>query len=235
MKIVTIWQAQFLPRLHFFKRIMESDTFILMDTAQLQRRGNKTLGEHGFERKSPIKFGGILCWLTIPIHGKMIPINECKVAWEQGWPKDGVRAVELAYRGAPHFREFWQEIKELLENQAGSLFDYNARILRWCFDKLGVEVDFRFQSQFETIEHKGRLMLELTKLAGGDVYHCGSDAVGDYVLFEDFIPAGVGLLAQGWVCPEYKQNGRGDFIRNLSIIDPLFNVGLEATKELLRG
>lgn len=228
-RIVCVYQAQFLPRLHYLNRIANSDVLVLLDEAQLQgRTGN------GWEKRTHIKVDGERFLLTVPVHGRQKPIRECKVAYDMGWPEKALKTLEHEYKREPFFDEWYAYIKDLFIASSESLFDYNVRILRWIVDALGIDTEIRLQSEFEYSERKGELMRELTQQAGGTMYHCGAWEIGRYLMLDDFARAGIDVLVQNWVCPEYSQ-GSGAFLPNLSVVDALFRCGTNGTKKLLKG
>ena len=61
------------------------------------------------------------------------------------------------------------------------------------------------------------------------------DGADDYQLVEEFNAAGIQLKKLGFRVQPYPQRRGTDFIPGLSIVDALCYVGVERTKELLKG
>ena len=226
-RVVSVHQAHVLPRLHYLNRMVNADVFVLLDEAQIQGRAG-----NGFEQRTFIKVQGKKFLVTVPVHGKQKSMRECTVAYEMEWPHRLLKMLEHEYGKAPFFDELYPVVRDLLLAPSESLFSYNDRMIRAFASILGITALIRLQSEFDCVEKKGDLMLELTQKAGGDVYHCGAWEVGKYTVPEEFAVAGIGVWSQGWVCPEYCQ-GKGEFLPNLSVIDALFWCGVEKTKEFI--
>lgn len=232
-KVVTIWQPQWLPRLHFLKRIVDSDLFVLMDWA--------LLGKH-CENTTPIKVGDRRHWMVVPLEKRKqgMKISEVRIAWETGWAKDVIKTVQMAYAKAPFFDELMPEIEQwfvrslVVDSRSELLLDYDVAILRWLWELLKIRTPMMMQSELgECDAKKGDLMMELTKKAGCDVYHCGSEAPGMILDVEKFKANGVGVKVQMWDTPVYRQVGKGAFLPDLSVIDALLNVGVDETCKIL--
>ena len=77
-------------------------------------------------------------------------------------------------------------------------------------------------------------LIELTKQVKGNIYMCGGGAAGyqDQSLFK---AQNIELMQQKFEEKIYPQSGSEEFIKGLSIIDALMNLGFEQTKYILTG
>lgn len=225
-KVVMIQQTMFLPRLHQLKRIVDSDVFVLMDATEL--------GKH-CENRTPIRLGENKHWLIVPLEKRKqgMLISRVRIAWETGWVESALKTILHGYGKALFFDEWYAHVVDRLNMKSEWLLDYDVDMLMWLLEVLKIRTPMRMQSELgECDQKKGELMLELTRRVGGDVYHCGSEAPGRIIDVDRFKEGGVEVKIQQWDTPEYEQIGEG-FMADLSVIDALFNVGLQRTQQIL--
>jgi hypothetical protein len=59
--IATIYQLEYMPRLHYLHRVMNADFFVILDRIQFQPR------KYAYHRTTPVKTGNGVIWLTVPV------------------------------------------------------------------------------------------------------------------------------------------------------------------------
>ncbi len=78
-------------------------------------------------------------------------------------------------------------------------------------------------------------LLNILKTLNGDEYLSGPSGKG-YLNESIFKDNNIKVSYNTFSSPEYEQKGTGLFVRNLSVLDALFNHGAKATREIiLRG
>ncbi len=105
---VAIAQPTYLPWLGYFDLLDQVDKFVLLDTVQFEKQS--------WQQRNRIKTPTGLMWLTVPVVfrgrlGQRIVDVEIR---EPEFCRDHLRAVELNYRRAPFFGDYYPAFCELL-------------------------------------------------------------------------------------------------------------------------
>ena len=131
----------------------------------------------------------------------LIPIHEVKVSYDSSWQKIHWRSLESAYRKAPYFEYFEADLKPLFENKVEKLFDFNFTLTEKIFSMMRIPFNYGFTSEYEK-------------------------STGDKRDFRNFFAPDKRNLN----LPSYRQvfSDRHNFISDLSILDLLFNKGMDA-------
>ena len=147
--------------------------------------------------------------LIIPIHhdGNLRkPIWERKISYDSQWQKIHWRTLTSSYRNSPFFEYFEDEFRGFFETKTETLFEFNLLLINKIFSLMQIPFTPTFTNSYE--------------LAGFD----GED------LRNAFSPE-----KRKENLPVYNQvfADRFGFIPDLSIVDLLFNKGMEAKNYLL--
>jgi len=103
-------------------------------------------------------------------------------------------------------------------------------ILKLC-SYLEIKCNCISQSKLQTEHSSTELLIEITKKVGADTYLCGGGA-GGYQQDDLFQKEGIQLEYQEFEHPIYPQLGK-EFHPGMSIIDVLFNCGIDGTRSLI--
>ena len=146
--------------------------------------------------------------LIIPVHhegNERKPIWERKVSHDSQWQKIHWRTLVSSYRNAPYFEYFEDDFRIFYETETDTLFDFNFRLI----SKIAALIQLPFNPEFTT---------------SYEPQYADTDDLRDY-----FNPS-----ARRENLPTYNQvfGDRYGFTSDLSIVDLLFNKGLE-TKNYL--
>ncbi len=135
------------------------------------------------------------------------PICEKKISYDDPWQKIHWRTLTSSYRNSPYFEYFEDAFRQFYEIKTETLFEFNFQLLEKILSLLRIP----FNPEFTT-EYKAAFSPEVTDYRN---------------LFTPSIRKEL---------PEYKQvfTDRAGFISDLSILDLLFNKGME-TKNYLAG
>ena len=145
-----------------------------------------------------------LLQLIIPVeHTNLyrIPVHEVKISQGSGWQKIHWRSIESAYRKSPYFEYFEADLKPYFEKSAEKLFDFNFTLTEKIFSLMRIPFNYGFTSGYEKNS-------------------------GDKSDFRNFFTPDKRNLN----LPFYRQvfSDRHNFISDLSILDLLFNKGMDA-------
>ena len=149
-----------------------------------------------------------LLQMVIPVgHENLyrIPIHEVRISNNSPWNKIHWRSIESAYRKSPYFEYFEAELKPLFEKPAEKLFDFNFALIEKIFSLMRLPFNYRFTNEYE-------------KAAGH---------ISDYRNIFTPDNRNMNLLPYHQVfCDRHK------FISDLSILDLMFNKGMDAKRYL---
>ena len=134
---VCIYQPQYLPRLHYINRILDSDVFIFLDSAQYTKvLVHLTQGRtkhKSYQSHSPIKTAQGEFLLSVPVkHQSFLPINETTIDYEQDWINKHLTTIQQSYQKAPFFGEIYPQIEKLLMKKYANLAELNIATTLWA-------------------------------------------------------------------------------------------------------
>lgn len=137
---VAVYQPQYLPRLHYVNRALDSDVFIVLDSAQFTRK----LKHHdpaagatvhpSFQAHAPIRLASGRHLLTVPVRhgGARTSILRAQVDDRSQWVPTHLRSIHSGYANAEEYATRGPELQELLDADHGSLAELNVRTLLWA-------------------------------------------------------------------------------------------------------
>ena len=140
--------------------------------------------------------------LSVPIKstkGKMPPIDQIEISYDENWPLNHWRSIKSAYKSSPFFEEYEEDIKSIIFSKPMMLTDLNKLIVDRIINLLNLNSSFYFSSdkQFPSKFKDYRTHFKPSK--SPEIENARS----------------------------YQQvfNYKFDFVPNLSILDLLFNEG----------
>jgi len=226
--ILSTYQPYFAPFPGFFKKIMLSDVFVIMDSVQFPL-GRSWLTRNRFKNDKGIYWIRIPVWRT----GKGIQkINEVRICYGREWKEKLLKGLGMAYKNAPYFSEITQVWKDILEKEPELLLDLNLYLIRYVLDYLGIRRKILLLSELGIRDKEPELSLRICKMLGADRFLAQKSAK-KYLNGELFKREGIELIFFNPRPPIYPQLW-GEFIPNLSIFDLLFNCGKKAIEIIER-
>lgn len=92
-------------------------------------------------------------YLTFPVVHEngthKLPVKEIKVDYSLPWVRQHQRAIVSAYRTSAYFEYYQDELFSIMDSCPDTLFELNARILRFFIEKTGLSIDLRETSSYE--------------------------------------------------------------------------------------
>jgi hypothetical protein len=219
---ISIIQSCYIPWRGFFDLIGRCDQYVIFDHVQYVKRH--------WHNRNRIKTATGVEWLTIPVisRGRREQTIDT-VEIEKPWAEKHWRAIELAYRRAPHFAAMAPLVRGWYERAANetSLTEVNVMFLREIAMLLGLRTRFVRDTRYPAEGVKTERLLAIARAAGARSYLSGPSA-RDYLNVALFAGAGV---AVEWMSyedyPQYPQL-YGSFEPSVSVLDLLFNLGPDA-------
>jgi len=138
--------------------------------------------------------------ISIPVvrpYGAKSRTNQIKFSEAEDWKKNHWKSIESAYRRTPFYEFYIDQIHDLFFTEYDCLIDFNLALTQHLINKLGIDCELKTTQNSPPISQDDlRLSLSPKK--------------------ESFFKS-----------PEYIQtfSDRNPFIKNLSILDILFNEG----------
>lgn len=190
------------PNLHYFYYLLNTDTL------SIERFEN--YHKQSFRNRTQILTANGKLDLSIPVkklNTKEL-IKDIELAYQENWQNNHWRAITSAYKNSPYFDFFEDDIKQLYTTPFKFLMEYNLEQLKLILKILKVKKEITFTSDFEKepinfldLRNSIHPKIEFTS----DTRVSQKLSVPYYQTFESKFP----------------------FHPNLSILDLLFNKGLE--------
>jgi len=127
-------QPQYLPRLHYFARIMATDLFMIRDDCQFVGRHKYPDGKNGpsYQAHSPIKDSSGHYLLGIPIsHENLTSIAKTHISYQESWISTHTGIIKSAYGRSLNFKSIFPEVEAIIKRKYESLTDLNTTSILW--------------------------------------------------------------------------------------------------------
>jgi len=234
-----IMQPYFFPYIGYFQLIAAVDRLVLYDSCQYIKGG-------WVNRNRLLQFKGEDFYITVPLkrHSYKILISEACIYNGFNWHEKILLSIRQNYTRAPYFREVYPVLENLFACSYDSISHLNIISITEICRLLDIRTELipsldRYRSVEESVKRGQyackpmvKRVISICQMEGADNY---INAIGGQELYqkETFTQNGInlGFLRTNEI--SYKQMNRR-FCPNLSIIDVLMNVGVEATKTLLK-
>ncbi|MDI1354900.1 MAG: WbqC family protein [bacterium] len=195
------------PNLHYFYYIINSEKVVIeqMDHYQKQSFRNRT---------QILSANGVLD-LSVPVINRApkILVKDVEISYQMPWQQNHWRALTSAYKNSPYFDFFEDDINTFYTQLFPSLLEYNRQQLLVILKLLKLKKEIQFSTNYET------------KIVEG------SDARDLIHPKLDFrLDARVNAQLQNGYYQTF--GSKFPFMPNLSILDLLFNTGLETVNYL---
>jgi len=231
-KIVSSHQPHFFPWLGYYDKMAKADLFLINDIAQLERQSpmmrNKILDRFGREQ-----FINVTVDKTNYLQKENREI--CLKNWEEN-KKTIIGKLRDCYRRSEFFEQIWPLLFQVIDRDYIKLLDIQMASINFGRECLGINTPMIFQSElhFESGSTTSeRLANKL--LAVEAKYYLSGNGAKKYMVDNDFVSRGIKVIYQKFTYPNYEQVYDGAFVSNLSVIDFLFNCGIEKSRQLFWG
>ena len=231
-KIVAIHQPNFLPWLGYFYKIANCDEFVILDNVDFQQ-GNVT----SLTNRTKIKCAGVAHYFTIAVKKseskliKDILIDQFSTKIDKQ-----IKTIQLNYTKSLFFNDIFPLFNQVLvEGMKYDLMcDLNVLLIKFICNILEIKTKITKASELKiNTSDRNERIIKICKVLNSQIYFSGNGGkkYHDENLFNS---NGIEIKYTDFTQTEYKQVGN-DFISGLSIIDSLFNCGIEETKNILHA
>jgi len=224
--VVSTYRPYFAPFAGFFQKVMLSDVLVLLDSVQFPR-GTTWLNRNRFKNDQGTY------WMTVPVWKKGLglqKINEVRIYREGTWAVKHLASLKSAYANAPFFEEHEPFFEGLFSDIPELLVDMNLAVFTHIMDFLEIQTKVVLLSELGITSREPDLSRTICGELGADCFLAQASAA-KYLPGELFDGQGIELKffrARPIVYPQLW----GQFIGNLSVLDPIFTCGPGARRVL---
>lgn len=228
LKKVAVLQSFFIPWPGVFNQIASVDTFVVGDNFQFSK--------NSWVNRNKVKtVNGDSQWLTVPIQNKDAikkDISEIEICYKTDWLKKHLFSIHCNYKKSPYFDLIYTEIEQAFNARHGNIFALNHDLLLRVLKLLNIPTRITLRSDYKNLPaDRSASLVEIVKRENANYYLTGPSAE-DYLDESLFRKEGFFVEYQKFSMPTYQQMW-GEFVPRLSIVDALFNIGIERTREIL--
>lgn len=195
------------PNLHFFYYLLNSESVHIEQYENYQKQS--------FRNRTQILTANGVFDLSIPVVKKAAKelSKDIQISYAENWPQKHWRAIVSAYSNSPYFEFFEAEISQFYTNKYDLLVHYELEQIQCILNILKLKKEF---SLTESYEKKPDGFMDLR-----EVIHPKLSFVTD------------SEVANTLQIPYYQTfEAKFNFTPNLSILDLIFNRGLESISYL---
>lgn len=221
---VAVSQSNYIPWRGYFDLINSVDAFVFLENVQYTKQD--------WRNRNRIQTPQGTHWLSIPILA-MEPehnlILDARFA-ERSWQEQHLATIRRSYARAPYFAEIFPEFAQVVESLSqSSLSELNIGLIRHLCQHLGIDAKTFVSTEFPDSADPTVRILNICLALGATTYLSSAKAK-TYLNEEMFTRHGI---AVEWFefgpYARYEQVwGHNDDA--LSILDTIFNVGLDASR-----
>ncbi len=217
-----------MPYPGFFHRLLNADMFVVLDHVQFLRNSKS------WHHRDLIKSPQGAAWLTVSVQKapRFTAINAIELSDSVDWRRRHINLLTQYYKPAAYFSEIFPYVAELYRHPCRTLVEFNMASIRMLLNLLDIEIDTKFSSRLMPQGKGCSLLVDILQKTDGRYYLSGTGARA-YHEPAVFKAAGIEVVWQVYAPPVYPQQ-YDNFIPNLSMIDMLFNCGIQKSKKLLK-
>ncbi len=218
--IVAVHQPQYLPWLGYFDKMRRADVFCYLNDVQYKK--------NEWQNRNRIKTAQNWQWITVPVRYRFPEkINEVQINNTTHWSKKHFQALITNYSRAPYFKAYISIFEDIFSKEWELISELNVYLIERLRSVLDIqEKRTVISSDLNLRNDPTDRLIDICKALGADTYLAGQGGA-DYMDLERFKKNGLKLIIQEFNHPIYPQLFK-DFQPHLSVVDLLFNCGLES-------
>ncbi len=227
MKRIAILQSNYIPWKGYFDLIASVDAFLFYDEVQYTK--------NDWRNRNRIKTPQGPQWLTIPVGDAIHRRIDAVAIPDAGCGDAHWKRLASNYARAANFRDVADWLEPLYAARPWThLSTVNRMLVAAICRFLDIGTALGDTTDYAATGDRNDRLLSICRAAGADVYVSGP-AARAYLDVDAFVRAGI---AVEWMdyrgYPEYRQLW-GPFVHELSIVDLLFNRGVDARSAMKFG
>ena len=221
MKKIAILQSNYIPWKGYFDLISKVDEFVIYDDVQFTK--------NDWRNRNKIKTPKGLEWITIPV-GQNIKRKIKDVVINSNWQKKHWKTLQMNYSKAIFFKEISEWLEPLyLKKEYTSLSEANVTFIKKICQYLAINTKITDSNNYTCVKGQTENLVNICIQSGAEEYITGPSAKG-YIDENLFNKNNIKLNWMSYNNYQIYNQLWGDFVHNVSIVDLLFNMGVEAKK-----
>ncbi len=240
-RILSAHQPNFIPYLGFFDKMNKSDVFVIRDEVLYIKKEYHNRNRIRINSQDNIK-NPQSKWIFAPVNYKddfikHITIQKDYKQKNKLWNDLLLHEIEASYAKAPYFRNFFPELKNILDNSDGYLLSLNTKLINLFKNIFQIKTPIIFASQLKLKPahyEKSDASEDIAKICEAfkaDIYLSGPGGK-TYLNLEPFKKRNIKVEFQEYKHPIYKQHLPG-FLPYMASIDALFCTGRMPEAEII--
>ena len=231
---IVIHRPYFMPWLGYFAKLVYADVFVVMDDVFFTKR-------HYIDRVQIINAQGELMWLSLKT-GENYNIRCDQINLSKSFCVDDIiKTLAHSYSKARYYKTYSGVIKSIMEEAytySDKLVGYDIKIIELLLKMLSLPLpQIYYGSSFMYTDNPTERLIILCKETSCSKIIMGSGGSIEIHDREKLKEEGISVLYQDFYGnhPSYYQTRRQriGFAKGLSIIDCIFNEGVDFTRQLL--
>lgn len=225
---VAIHQPNYLPWLGYFSKIVNSDTFVLLDDVQYSKNSPAA-------RNYIIGIDASKILLSVSVKkskGAFQKYNELEIDYSIKWNIKHLNKINNSYSKTLYFDIYYSQLSSILNTQFENLAQLNIALISWMLKLIKCSTNILISSHLDLKVENGKndRNLAICKLLGATEYLSGKGAM-KYNDEAAFLRENIKLTYHHFSHPIYKQN-QHEFQENLCFLDALFFLGEQELSNL---
>jgi len=225
-----IQQPHYFPWVGYFDKMAKVDLFIFMDEVQMEDRSYML-------RNRFLKQDGTLSYLSVTASKKGYrekKYNEIGSTDIEGWTARHMNVLQNYYRKAKYREEIFPLLEAFFQSNYSTVCQWACASINLIRELLRVKTPLVYQSDIDYDRNNKRsdLIYAICKAVHADIYFAGRGASIEYLDREKFEKNGVKIAFQEFQHPRYPQCNSTEFVPGISVLDMLFNCGIQETRRI---
>tara|TARA_Y100000389_G_C17349714_1_gene457776 strand:+ start:343 stop:1041 length:699 start_codon:yes stop_codon:yes gene_type:complete len=223
---ISIHQPNFFPWLGYFEKINKSDIFLFLDDTFVTNNLD-FLNRSYFINNGNKKFFSV----SIKRNFSIKKISELELDNNYPWKMKFLNYLNENYKKKIFFDDVMYIINEILSFETKFITEFNVYAIKKLIKILDIKTKINYSSNFNLDTNSSQKILDLVKLNNCKKYISGAGGK-NYLNQKEFSKEKIEIIFVKSEVTNYNQ-GNSNFIPGLSILDQLFNCGIEQTIETL--
>lgn len=225
-----IHQPHYFPWLGYFDKMAKADVFVLLDQVQFEK-SSQMIRNRVLDPNGEIKF------LTISGDTKDFlnrEYRELAVKDVPQWTERQMNAIKSYYRKALSAKEMFPLLEEFFQKDYSTICQWVCGSIELVRNLLNIRTPLVYQStiNYDRQKRKSDLVYAICKAIDANTYFSGRGASVEYLNREKFAENGVKIVFQDFTHPVYPQCNSREFVPGISVLDMLFNCGIEESRRI---
>lgn len=227
---IAIHQPHYYPWLGYFHKIYNVDLFVVLDEVQFEKGSQMS-------RNRVLDNNGNIKYLTISIDSTDFlqkKYSEIRTKDNDIWIQKQKNCLNNYFRKSKYKQEVNEVLDGYFSNGFQTVFEWTYESIRLMNQIFGITTPLVLQSQINYPKDSRRsdLVLEICKALGADEYYAGNGASVNYLDRSEFRSNGIEIIFQEFAHPVYHQLNSDCFVPGLSVLDYMYNCGVDASEQL---